>query len=377
MLLPMCSASEFNYIIAQALLHRAIALGTEGHTTLSRVSEMLEEHVHMIYSNRSKVVRETANCIGPLSREVGLFISNVETSGRLSQGDMQKFSELYVSSSASPSLDLVRRAEFMDALVIHLFGEMRISDVPNASEKAFILAFISSAILLPDGSLDTSRVEPMKERILELGGLLERVTSTIEVKNAFPELLQALEHPLTSMALLHWISKMLEDTGFIESDIMMGDTPLIFYLLDEATILRPFQRPRIFDIWTQNLRKSFDGKDPLITSRFKDAFVDRVLFMAGAGYQSPIIEYFEKQSEEIDETVMTYFIKKLLERTEPPYPREMALSLLAMINGLDSRSPLRRPESIDHYSRFMAACADPLNDLPPQAQALAAEMNAL
>jgi len=41
-------------------------------------------------------------------------------------------------------------------------------------------------------------------------------------------------HPITSLALLKWISIVLEDSGFYEADVRMNETPLSFFIIDEV-----------------------------------------------------------------------------------------------------------------------------------------------
>ena len=105
-----------------------------------------------------------------------------------------------------------------------------------------------------------------KKKLLELDGLLTRITSMSQLSEHFSALLNLLTYidfkisePICATAIVLWLKHNLFDDEFYEwTSFTLGETPLAFHILDEIAINHASHRSRVFDIWISLFERNFD-----------------------------------------------------------------------------------------------------------------------
>jgi hypothetical protein len=154
--------------------------------------------------------------------------------------------------------------------LIHIF-DVRIDDdlfdtgtavKPNMiEEKIWLLAYACTVLEGSDGKQDTSEVEPTAKALHSLHVILSKLSLAVDMTGECAHLLYAARFPVASMALLNWISRMISDPVFFESNLMIDpnstEIPFLFDLISEMAVRFPMQRATIAKIISMNLGMYF------------------------------------------------------------------------------------------------------------------------
>ncbi|KAJ3296897.1 Negative elongation factor C/D [Borealophlyctis nickersoniae] len=312
----LCCANTFNYLQAQALLVR-----------LSKESD--EKHWGLLLKR--------------ISQELAEIIAN--------QPDAQWASEAIQRAADTDLVTSVINFQTMD--------KPRAGDVLRLPQKLWLLAYASSARPDERGKLDQKLFDDTLKGLNELDTLVTKIKSMAQLKKNIKEFMAALDRPVTSMALLHWLRLSMADEHFYEWSLMRQEPPLAFEILDEIAVRYPLQRPYVAEVWFELFDRQFNA-GPVISVEYKERFLERMIFLMKTGYVTPVLNFVKRP--EVEENLKAHFVRKLLYVIEAPYSKEIVTSMADIIKPIPVEH-FRGTHEHELLSRFLDTAAEPLMGL--------------
>ncbi|KAJ3085813.1 Negative elongation factor C/D, partial [Quaeritorhiza haematococci] len=353
----LCTYNEQNYVLSQTLINRLTRERFQNKRTGYLLKKVVNELENMVGSDQQKVKAfNDAVCysVGAPSPDLIQWITSIQNSKKPAAGDVIK----------KVTWNLSAVMPIKEVMLADLFGPNKTTS--HFDEKIWLVAYAASVQEYPGGELDRSQFPLTIKALKDLHANLSRLTGATDLRDEFLLLLEAVKTPVTSVALMNWVSGLLSDPGFYETNLAMGETPPVFDLLDEMAIRRPLQRPQIFRVFVQNFERPYETMTPLQANEVRKKFLDRMIFMMKVGYVIPVTRYILKHGAEVDDSLTVYFLKTLLSMIEPPYPTELVGDLIKIIDRISSVDLIRSTSTDTSYkiiSNFLESCADPLNEL--------------
>ena len=253
----------------------------------------------------AKVLKEVVDFSCQVSPDLPISIGNFKSQSSPSAADILKIWRIYTESM--PRLDFLRDSTVLDILLNDAFG-------PNASQNHInqrleILA-IASARDGAGGEKDT-----LKE-LKSLHSLLGKVNSMGQIQYHFTGFISAIKLPITSCALITWISYRLQDPTFYEwtAYFVIGEEPFAFYLLDEIAIQQPRLRPRLIELWIQILLREFSITEvkPEAVQKCRERILEHFVLLAKLDSACIILNRFQDNMNSIDDSLVLFFIKSVI-----------------------------------------------------------------
>ncbi|KAH6579379.1 hypothetical protein BASA61_010286 [Batrachochytrium salamandrivorans] len=340
---PLCIVDSHNFLFIQALLKQLSTEWQDGVHVGFPVIRILEELQTLSASKQeAQMLADVVRYSGDLPLDVVTSLINIQSAGTPTAGDIMKLHRAYKSSSPPP-VELLRSLPIMHALISNCFSPGRSNNYRE--EKLWLLAYSSSAVASgPDGSsVSCSAVMPLFDQLMELDNLLVRVTSMAQIHPQLLKFFTAIDEPILSMGLLHWIKERLFDPDFYEwISFTLGDSPPVFHILDEMAIRNPEQRPHVFATWKMLFEKEYPKVTPLVAIQFRERFLDHFILLIKTGYVEPVFSYLSSNTDKIDDSLL------LLTQIELPNDRYYSWLIIELMQ-LVSTSSLHEQAAITQF----------------------------
>jgi len=166
------------------------------------------------------------------------------------------------------------------------------------------------------------------------------------------------------MGALHWASIPLSDAGWYLTNYNTQSIQFLLELLKEMAYLHVYQRSEILKL----LKKCFEldtELDPLASLDIKKKVLDAIIYLMECGFTMPVISTIEEWANQgIDQSLIRYFITKVLEMVGPPFSVAFLTKILRIINKLSERS-VSVPEYKLILKPFLEHCIDANYELEP------------
>nr|KAJ3414735.1 Negative elongation factor C/D [Polyrhizophydium stewartii] len=342
-LLPLCMLNSHNFLFVHSLLRRLAAEWHDGEHSGFAFNRIIEELDSLSRpTEESRILSEIVRFGDDLPTDVVTSLINIRNTKKPTTGDIMKLHRAYTSPTPPP-VEYLRAPYFMEALISDCY-------LPSGSnslreERLWLMAFSASAIVRgPDTPPDATPVKATYNKLKDFDAVVSRVTSMAQLQDRLDVFLKALDEPVVSAALLFWLEKKLKDPEFYEwIAFSMGDPPAAFHVLDEASIRHPEQRGHVFKIWCSLMERDFAKVTPLVVIQFRERFLDHFLMLLKVGFVVPVFQYLLSKADNIDDSLMLYFISKLLSQIEFPDNRELASLILSLINTVSPASLETQP----------------------------------
>ncbi|KAI9094300.1 TH1 protein [Phlyctochytrium arcticum] len=359
---PLCYKNVHNYLIAQSILTGLTRESEDGvywGQMLKRITQDLSAGLGE--SEEALMVTEAVKFSGIPVIDVVEALISIQRDKKPTSGDITKLYQNY-NSTSPPSCTFLRDATFIDALISDTFTPQRSASLLD--EKLWLLAYAATVMEGKGEGSQAANTEEFKTVLASLQSLdklTSKVTSMTQIQDSISEFLQATENPMTSMALLSWISDVLKSgSDFYEWSMLREEVPAAFNLVDEISINHPFTREPIAQFWYDLLERGYESQDPLMTMDIKQKLVDHLILLVRIGYVSSVLNYLSDHAEELDESIRTHFITHILAAVDAPYPPMFIVSLVKIIKSLpppdkysETYEIVLKFISMDHFlSRF-------------------------
>lgn len=253
----------------------------------------------------AKVIKEVVDFSCQVSPELPISIGNLHNQSAPSAADILKIWRIYTESE--PKLDFLRDSKVVDILLNDTFGPNPRQN--HVNQRLEILAIASAR----DG--EGGEKNTLKE-LKALHSLLGKVNSMGQIQYHFNNFMSAIKLPITSCALITWITYKLQDPNFYEwtAYFVMGEEPFAFYLLDEIAIQQPRLRPKLIELWCQILLREFSITEvkPEAVQRCRERILEHFILLAKLDSSCMILNRFKDNVNSIDDSLVLFFIKSVI-----------------------------------------------------------------
>ncbi|EGF81077.1 hypothetical protein BATDEDRAFT_88143 [Batrachochytrium dendrobatidis JAM81] len=336
---PLCVVDSHNFLFIQALLKQ---LSNEWHDGIHigfPINRILEELQTLAASNQeAQMLSDIVKYSDDLPLDVVTSLISIHALGKPTAGDIIKLHRAY-KGLTPPPVELLRSFTIMNALIADCFIPGRSNNYRQ--EKLWLLAYASATIVSsPDPTIvDTKAVIPLYEQLEAFDGVLIRVTSMAQMQDQLVKFFSAIDEPVLSMGLLHWIKQRLFDPDFYEwISFTLGDAPPIFYILDEMAIRNPEQRSHVFSVWKMLFEHEYQKITPLVAIQFRERFLDHFILLIKTGFVLPIFTYLTSNAHQIDDSLLLYFLNTLLSQIDTPHDPTHVWMIIDLLDHISSTS---------------------------------------
>lgn len=263
-----------------------------------------ELHDYMSEVVGAAVLKEVVDFSCKVPSDLPISLGNLKIQSSPSAADIIKIWRIYTESN--PNLEFIRDSKLFEILLHDTFGADPSQN--HINQRLEILAIASSRIA---GGDEKNALKELKDLNLLLG----KVNSMGQVQDHFHSFMSAIKLPITSCALITWITHKLQDPNFYEwtAYFVMGEEPFAFYLLDEIAIQQPRLRPRLIELWCQMLTREFSITEvkPEAVQRCRERILDHFVLLAKLDSSCNILEHFKQNIDSIDDSLILFFIKSV------------------------------------------------------------------
>ncbi|CAG8733673.1 7271_t:CDS:2, partial [Funneliformis mosseae] len=228
-------------------------------------------------------------------------------------GDVVELHKHY-NSATPPSPIFLRDPQLLYWLLNNIFvpSDKNKNLKQDLKEKyLYLAAFASSARELTNGEIDSSQVDSTFTTLKKLEAAVSRKgATTTEFGSIVKEILEYMDTPVASMALIFWIKHILRDTSFYEKHFKHHEVPIPHLLLEEIAFRHPYQRTHVFNAFKAELESNSLKLTPEIMLGLRQQLLDRMIYLIQLGFVIQVVSYIEKQARKLDEKLLIYFVKK-------------------------------------------------------------------
>ncbi|CAB4386930.1 unnamed protein product [Rhizophagus irregularis] len=354
-LVKTASQHPHTYLFVQTLIKRLIQV-PNGYP-LRKLAKELEKGV---IDGRNDLVITLRNLLSAPPAAIASSIFHIPPT----PGDVVALYKQY-SSRPPPSPIFLRDPQLLYWLLNNIF-------VPSEKNKnlkqdlkgkyLYLAAFASSAKELSNGKIDSSQVDSTFTTLKKLeAAVSKKGATTTEFGSIVKEILEYIDTPIASMALIFWIKHLLRDTSFYEKHFKHHEVPIPHLLLEEIAYRHPYQRTHVFNAFKAELESNSWKLTPEIMLGLRQQLLDRMIYLIQLGFVIQVMMYIEKQTKKLEERLIIYFIKKVVQIIGPPYSKDFYCIMIKLIEPFDVVLEAQSDTRI-LIRQFLADCPQNLND---------------
>ncbi|CAI2177853.1 6033_t:CDS:10 [Funneliformis geosporum] len=271
----------------------------------------------------------------------------------------------HYNSATPPSPIFLRDPQLLYWLLNNIFvpSDKNKNLKQDLKEKyLYLAAFASSAKELINGEIDSSQVDSTFTTLKKLEAAVSRKgATTTEFGSIVKEILEYMDTPIASMALIFWIKHLLRDTSFYEKHFKHHEVPIPHLLLEEIAFRHPYQRTHVFNAFKAELESSSWKLTPEIMLGLRQQLLDRMIYLIQLGFVIQVVSYIEKQARKLDEKLLIYFVKKVVQMSGSPYSKDFYSIMIKLIEPIDSTLEAQT-DTRSLIRQFLGDCPQELND---------------
>ncbi|KAI7904504.1 TH1 protein-domain-containing protein [Cokeromyces recurvatus] len=335
-LINICCEREDTYLYTQILLRRLY--DEYGVKTFNRLRRELE----LVAKKRGNtvVVDILHTNISDAPLELSKTMKNMMNSSNITQGDLIALKRFYLSENP-PATHYLCNYDFILKLLKVLYvpqhGTLLRRDLVD--DTTFIIAYATTMN-------DTKPRNEQQDDILKIQLVLKDLYTALanktivgSITGATKYIISAIRFPVGSMGVLLWIEYMAIHTSYFETYFRTKEPPVLLLILDEIASRHQLQQPVVFSVIKRCVKHKTDNFAPELQLSLQRAWVDRMLYLVQLHYTIPVLKYFSGPGRELDDSLIIYFIKKVLKLAQPPYTslfiHHMVLILESLVQNLN------------------------------------------
>lgn len=316
-LIRVCCQHEQTYLYSQLLLKRLA--DQPGGEPYRRISKELESNAltkgdeHLISILRTYLWEFPPSLASP--------ITAILQNSHATPGDIFAIYRQYTSANPPP-VRFLCDSQLLDILLKAVFVP-RLGQTPKPEIQEKIIYLVAYAVTVNDSEeKDTKEINSISEKLKLLSTTLTKRTTGANMPGAITTILDLMDVPIVSMALLYWISYLLTETSWYETYYRSAVVPVPHQILEEIAHRHPLQRPFVFEVLKKNLTVEVKNLSPEIMMALRKTLLDRMIYLVQLGFVLPVLKYIKRISSSIDESLIVHTLKMILDMAEPPYTDE-------------------------------------------------------
>lgn len=350
---------EHTYLYSQAILC-LLAKDCKGSANIKRLSQEVAKYAQ---DKRLDATPITMSLMGTAAHpKVYSALSSMLSRNYLNPADMTILYKEYQSHDPPP-VSLIRVPLFLDLILDSLFKPGSRSNPEHRPKYIFLLAYAVSVV--EQTKKGSKRPVINKEHLAYTSSAIDKVATiclerkgSLELLSEVSTLYQYIKIPVVAMGILVWVRCTVSEPSYFR--LTTDHTPIHLALLDEISIHHNTLHEKVLELLTQLMNIEPEDMEVLQQLQIKRVIIDRMVHLVSRNYVIPIIKHMRRcwQKQDMDVSLIRYFVTEMLEIIEPPYSQEFVHLLLPMIEASEITGNLRT-ENRDHYQlveRFIEYC---------------------
>ncbi|KAG2175451.1 hypothetical protein INT43_001098 [Umbelopsis isabellina] len=316
-LIRVCCQHEQTYLYSQLLLKRLA--DQPGGEPYRRISKELETNA--LTKGDEHLISILRTYLWEFPQSLASPITAILQNSHATPGDIFAIYRQYTSANPPP-VRFLCDSQLLDILLKAVFVP-RLGQTPKPEIQEKIIYLIAYAVTVNDSEgKDTNEINSISEKLKLLSTTLTKRTTGANMPGAITTILDLMDVPIVSMALLYWISYLLTETSWYETYYRSAVVPVPHQILEEIAHRHPLQRPFVFEVLKKNLTVEVKNLSPEIMMALRKTLLDRMIYLAQLGFVLPVLKYIKRISSSIDESLIVHTLKMILDMAEPPYSDE-------------------------------------------------------
>jgi hypothetical protein len=355
--LDLCSQNVVNYIYSQTFLFRLIndpTIEEKKKYLIRYLSLKLDEYIDKIdaSSKYSNIFSEALiSSIQKMNSDFIVSVRNMRSEQDVVSLDITRVYNYYKDQRDNPSIEFLRHPNIYKLLLKEIFSNNNQSQ-DKKKIYTWLLAYATSVNDGDDAKERDKNISETINAITHLSIVLKKITPNTDLKEYFMDLLKATKIPITSMALISWIEKTMDDPNYFDLYNQVNVRPLTYDLLNEAAIRQPLQRSAIFNIYRKSFEKQYIGVISQTVMELKKRILGEFIFLMKTDFVIPVLNYMVDNASKIDESLSAYFVQNLISMIQPPYPKDIASLIVKIISQLSIKA-YRNSDTNNELPQFL------------------------
>lgn len=340
---------EHTYLYSQAILN-LLAKDSRGSANIRRLSQEVAR-----YSQQSRHDATPLNMalMGTAAHpKIHSALSSMLSKNSLNPADMTTLYKEYQSSDP-PQVAFIRIPQFLDLILDSLFKP---GSRVNPEHRPKYIYLLSYAVSVVEQLKKGSRRTVNKDHLEYTSSAVDKVATICQEKKGSIELLCEVNTlyqyiskiPVVAMGILRWVKYTVSEPSYFK--LSTDHTPIHLALLDEISIHHNTLHEKVLELLIGLMELEHDDMEVLQQLQVKRVILDRMVHLVSRNYVIPIIKHMRKcwQRQDIDVSLIRYFVTEVLEIIEPPYSQDFIQILSPMIEASEITGNLKS-ENRDHY----------------------------
>ncbi|CAG0895279.1 unnamed protein product [Cyprideis torosa] len=339
--------SQHTYIFTMCLLHRLYSEGKH-----CKVLKRLEQEISSAASKFNNVAPIVMATIGHQSEghiRAKQHMSSMLARGALNPADITQLHKAYISPDPPP-LEILRIPQFLDLLLDALFNPASKVNPEHRPKYVYLLAY-AAAVPHTTQKRSGQRSTNYKEELDSTLQAVEKAQAICSANKPSNEILvdltmmfQHLRYPVVAMGVLLWIEILTTEASYFK--LAVDSTPIHLVLLDEMVGLHASLQNRALKLLTKLFETELEDFEILAMMEVKKMLIDRMVHLMTKGCVLPVISYMTScwRSQNVDVSLIRYFVTEVLEVIAPPYSQEFIESFLPLVDNEEITGSMRENE---------------------------------
>ncbi|KAJ2162909.1 hypothetical protein GGF46_000292 [Coemansia sp. RSA 552] len=337
---------EQTYLVAQYLFRNVRQrLGIKA-VGIERIEAELENHM-LKYYNRPQLVinlQVLQNGFAAGGRDkVANAVASIIQSAYAAPGDVVDLYDEYhgallVSGQAPPPARLLRDQRVLQPIIEQAFGHLWGTAVRSQRPEliAKYLWLVAYTTLCTDEPMDDTAKEQLQQLVSQMTELRTELPARpiqTHLYQAIPKALECIGTPVLAGVVLRWIRDVLKNDsfGYYNMYFHSSEVPIPLLILEEIAYRQPLLKPLVFEAYKDTFESKVPDFPPEKQLRLQKVAINRVAVLAQLDYALPVISYFDTQKDLVDESVMVYFLNRIIAQFKAPYPEQFATPIVQLI----------------------------------------------
>jgi len=340
---------EHTYLYSQAILY-LLARDCKGSANIKRLSQEVAKYAQ---KNRLDATPITMALMGTSAHpRVQSALSSMLSRNYLNPADMTILFKEYQSQDAPP-VSLIRIPLFLDLILDSLFKPGSRINPEHRPKYIYLLAYAVSVVEQQKRGSNKRVID--RQNLAFTSSALDKVATicldkkgSLELLGEVQTLYQFIRTPVVAMGILVWVRYTVSDSSFF--GLTTDHTPIHLALLDEISIHHNTLHEKVLELLIELMDIELEDMEVLQQLQIRRVIIDRMVHLVSRNYVIPIIKHMRKcwQKQDLDVSLIRYFLTEMLEIIEPPYSQEFVSILLPMIEANEITGNLKS-ENRDHY----------------------------
>ncbi|KAJ2295432.1 hypothetical protein IWW55_005451, partial [Coemansia sp. RSA 2706] len=243
----------------------------------------------------------------------------------------------------------------------HLWGTAAQKQRPElASKCTWLIAYATQcADGLPD-SVSTDKVQQLVGQMKEVREELPARPIQTHVYGILPKILEWINTPILARIVLLWVRDVTtyDNFTYYSTYFTSSEVPVLFLLLEEIAYRQPLLKPLVFAAYKDSFESRVPDFPPEKQIKLQKMVINRIAVLAQLDYVLPVLNYFDAKKELIDESVIVYFLCRLLAQFDAPYPTEFYTPVLGLLQHAIDGVKVAKEKGVMCVRDFLARVDD-------------------